>query len=230
MRKRLSKYLSDCGSVSRREAEQIIEGGHVCVNGVKVLDNPFFLAGGEKVTVDGIEITSVKPEYFKYYKPKGFVCSKSDKFNKTIYDHLGKKYLKYTYIGRLDKDSEGLLLLTNDGQTAQRMSHPKYSVSREYLITTNRELTPSDRDRMRRGITDKGEFLMCDHIKKTGKNRYHLVLHTGKNREIRRMVSFLGKKVTSLIRVSYGGIKLGDIREGSVIPLNSREMRRIFGD
>ena len=97
-------------------------------------------------------------------------------------------------------------------------------------ITTNRELTPSDRDRMRRGITDKGEFLMCDHIKKTGKNRYHLVLHTGKNREIRRMVSFLGKKVTSLIRVSYGGIKLGDIREGSVIPLNSREMRRIFGD
>ncbi len=228
MKQRLSKYLSRFSAVSRRDAEKMVDQGRVTVNGVIVTENPFFLQGGEIVTLDGELISAEEFQYFKYYKPVGLVCSKRDKHNKTIYDSLKNRFRRFDYVGRLDKESEGLLLLTNDGEMIQQLSHPSFAVKREYLVTTNRDLTPSDRERMRKGILDKGEFLKCDHVRKVGRQRYHLSLHTGKNREIRRMCSFLGKKVTKLVRVSYGSVKLGNLKEGEVIPLNNKEMRRLF--
>jgi len=222
--KRLSKYIAETGYCSRRRADDLIAQGKVTVNGARVTEHPCLVSGDEKICVDGEELTPLHKAYYKFYKPPGYVCSHSDKHNTTIYDYLGDDYSYLRYIGRLDKESEGLLILTNDGALVQHYSHPSFEVSRSYEVTLDRELSIPETARLCQGIVDEGETLLCDAVEILRDKKYLFHLHTGRKREIRRMVKSLGGTVLKLKRIRYGAVRLGDLREGEIIPLSPAEM------
>lgn len=222
--KRLSKYIAETGYCSRRRADDLIAQGKVTVNGARVTEHPCLVSGDEKICVDGEELTPLRKAYYKFYKPAGYVCSHSDKHNTTIYDYLGDDYSYLRYIGRLDKESEGLLILTNDGSLVQHYSHPRFEVSRSYEVTVDRELTIPETVLLCRGIVDEGETLLCDAVEILRDKTYLFHLHTGRKREIRRMVKSIGGKVLKLKRIRYGAVRLGDLREGEIVPLSPGEM------
>jgi|MTBAKSStandDraft_1061840.scaffolds.fasta_scaffold15179_5 23S rRNA pseudouridine2605 synthase len=226
--KRLSKYIAETGYCSRRRADDLIAQGKVTVNGNLVTEHPCLVNGDEQISVDGEEITPLRKAYYKFYKPPGYVCSHRDKHNTTIYDYLGEGYSYLRYIGRLDKESEGLLILTNDGGLVQYYSHPRFEVSRSYEVITDRELTIPETARLCQGIVDEGETLLCDAVEILRGKTYLFHLHTGRKREIRRMVKSIGGKVLKLKRIRYGAVTLGDLREGEIVPLSSAEMDALF--
>ncbi|HPJ70969.1 MAG TPA: pseudouridine synthase [Candidatus Mcinerneyibacteriales bacterium] len=225
--KRLSKYIAETGYCSRRKADDLIAEGKVTVNGARVTEHPCLVRGDEDIRVEGKELTPLRKAYYKFYKPTGFVCSHSDKHNKTIYDYLGEEYSYLRYIGRLDKESEGLLILTNDGSLVQRYSHPSFEVSRSYEVTLDRELTIPETALLCRGVVDEGETLLCDAVEILRDKNYLFHLHTGRKREIRRMVRRIGGKVLKLKRTRYGDIKLGELKTGELAPLSESEMKAL---
>lgn len=222
---RLARFIAECGIASRRQAEILITDGVVTVNG-EVATTPAIVIDelNDSITVRGEQLKKPTYEYVKFYKPRGFTCAKVDTRNKTIYDFLGKEYMHLNYVGRLDKESEGLLLMTNDGELLHALTHPSYEVPRTYRVTTNTALQKKDIERMYAGIEDEGELLKCDHIRIKTRVLYELTLHTGRKREIRRMITAVGKKVISLVRIEYAGVTLGDLTEGEVRPLREKEL------
>ena len=226
--KRLSKYIAETGYCSRRRADDLIAEGKVTVNGARVTELPCLVTGDEDIRVEGKALTPLPKAYYKFYKPVGYVCSHNDKHNKTIYDYLGEEYSYLRYIGRLDKESEGLLILTNDGGLVQRYTHPSFEVSRSYEVTIDRELTIAEVNRLCQGVVDEGETLLCDAVEILREKRYIFHLHTGRKREIRRMVKQVGGKVLKLKRVRYGAVQLGKLRQGELTPLSDSEMDALF--
>jgi len=225
---RLSKYIAESGYCSRRRADTLIEEGKVTVDGACVTLHPCLVRGDEEIIVEGRRLSPLKKEYYRFYKPPGYVCSHKDRHNTTIYDYLGQKYAYLRYIGRLDKASEGLLILTNDGSLIQRYSHPGFEVNRSYEVILDRELTPGETVQMCRGIKDAGETLQCDAVEMSGEKTYIFHLHTGRKREIRRMVSSVGARVLLLKRIQYGAVSLQGLKKGELVPLTPEEMSRLI--
>lgn len=222
---RLARFIAECGIASRRQAEVLISEGAVSVNGESVTSPATVIDEIlDSVVVNGKKLEKPKYEYVKFYKPRGFTCAKTDNRNKTIYDYLGKEYLHLNYVGRLDKESEGLLLMTNDGELLHALTHPSFEVPRTYRVTTNTALQKKDIERMYAGIEDEEELLKCDHIRIKTRVLYELTLHTGRKREIRRMITAVGKKVVSLVRIEYAGVTVGDLAEGEIRPLREKEL------
>ena len=150
-----------------------------------------------------------------FNKPKGYVASKADPHNQTIYDILPSQYKNYYYIWRLDKDSHGLLLLTDDPWLVHEYEHPKHSIEKEYVVEVDQKLTPKDIQRILSGIKDEDELLRAIKVtKNTASCKYTLTLHEGKNRHIRRMLASLGYRVIDLQRIREGKYTLGDIKLG----------------
>ena len=232
---RIAKVLSRAGVASRREAERMIELGEVAVNG-KVIDSPALnVTAKDVITVNGHVLAEAEPaRLWLYYKPEGLVTSASDeKGRDTVFDNLPPELPRVMSIGRLDLNSEGLLLLTNDGGLKRRLELPSTGWLRKYRVRVNGNPTDPDLEPLRRGITVEGErfqpmIVVLDRIQ--GANAWLTVgLREGKNREIRRALNAIDLTVNRLIRVSYGPFRLGDLEPGQVEEVKGRVLRDQLG-
>jgi 23S rRNA pseudouridine2605 synthase len=227
---RLQKFLSAAGIASRRAAEQLIRDGRVRVNGAVVTElGTKVLPGSDRVEVDGRLVHEVAPVWLALHKPAGFVSTRADTHGRrTIYLLLPELYQGLFYVGRLDRDSEGLMLLTNQGEVAHRLLHPKHGVEREYEAEVAGELTRTTVRRLVRGVrledgparAARAELLDA----RSGRSRVRLVLREGRKREIRRMLDHVGHPVRRLVRTRYGPISLGGLRPGDWRRLDDEEV------
>ncbi len=223
---RINKYLSEIGYCSRRKADELIEAGLVSVNGgectpgMKVDDSDEILIDGKAV---GKKLQDVALKVLAFNKPKGVVCSTEGQGAVTVDEYLRLPYRVF-YVGRLDKDSEGLLLLTNDGELANDISKARNHHEKEYVVSIDRPVTDSLLDRLRGGIAlEEGVTRPCKAWK-TGEKSFHIVLTQGLNRQIRRMCGICGVKVVRLRRIRVMNVKLGDLESGKVRELTGEEL------
>ncbi len=233
---RIAKVLARAAVASRREAERMIEAGRVSVDG-KVLTSPALnIVGNERILVDGKPIAEAEPaRIWMYHKPTGFVTThKDEKGRKTIFDDLPDDMPRHVMtIGRLDLNSEGLLLLTNDGEVKRKLELPSTGWVRKYRVRVNGRPTEERFAPLREGITVDGEKfapMMLTLDRQQGANAWVTVsLREGKNREIRRAMAAIDLSVNRLIRVSYGPFQLGDLKPGQVDELRRKVVRDQLG-
>jgi 23S rRNA pseudouridine2604 synthase len=227
---RLNKYLAECGVCSRREADKLIDKGLVTVNGVKAV-NGTQVSEADSVCVNG---KALKPMSSKvvlaYNKPIGVTCTEKDKYaEKTIVEAL-KYPIRLTYAGRLDKDSEGLIIMTNDGDLIQQMMRGANRHEKEYIVKTDKEITDEFVKKMSEGVYLKelDETTRPCMVEKIGKYTFRIVLTQGLNRQIRRMCETQGYKVTSLVRIRVMNIKLGNLKSGEYRELKGEELETLY--
>ena len=225
---KLIKFISRSTNYSRRDAEELIKNEKIRVNDEIITQYSYSVdPASDTVYIGNEEINKREKKYFKFNKPKGYVCSKKDKFSKTIYDYLGRNYLYLNYVGRLDKDSEGLLIMTNDGDLQYKLTHPSYEIKREYKIHLNHKLKKEDQKKILNGIRDNGEILKADSIKKINNKRYILSLHTGRKREIKRMIRNLGIRILNLKRIKYANINIDNLENGEIKKIDNKKINKL---
>ena len=233
---RLQKFLADAGVASRRAGEQFILEGRVQVNGqvVRILGskvNP----DRDQVAVDGKIVRPKNLVYVALNKPPGCVCSRKDEFNRpTIYELLPREWDTVQSVGRLDYNSEGLIFLSNDGQFALRLSHPRYGIRKKYLATVEGEVTSAMLELFQRGIFHEGEKLKALAARIVSGTRHksvvELELGEGKNREVRRLFESQAITVKRLQRIQIGKIRLGELKPGKWRTLNVAEIKTLISD
>ena len=229
---RLQKYMAMCGVAARRKCEEIISEGRVSVNGMIITEMGTQVEEGDEVRVDGALITPEEEKrYVLYHKPAGEVTTVSDeKGRETVMDRFRDFPVRLYPVGRLDYDSEGLLLLTNDGELAQRLTHPSCEVDKVYLARVTGNPSNEAIDRLRRGVYMEGdqrktypadvrvvrdESLFSDIV---------VTIHEGRNRQVRRMFDAVGHKVLLLRRIRFGCVELGSLRRGEWRELTQEEI------
>ena len=232
---RIAKVLARHGVASRREAERMIEGGRVSVNG-KIIDSPALnVTPGDRIAVDAKPLAELEPpRLWLYHKPAGLVTTEKDeKGRKTVFESLPEELPRVVSIGRLDLNSEGLLLLTNDGGIKRKLELPATGWQRKYRVRIHG--TPKDEDfaPLRKGLTVDGEKFAPMTVtldRQLGSNAWAtLALREGKNREIRRAMEAVGLKVNRLIRIGYGPFRLGELKPGEVEEVRPRVLRDQLG-
>ena len=232
---RLQKYMAASGVASRRASEKLIAEGHVAVNGVTVTEMGTQVdETRDRVTVDG---KPIRPEtdkhYLAYYKPLGEVTTSSDPEGRdTVMDKFRDYPVRLFPVGRLDFDSEGLLLLTNDGDLMQRLLHPSHEVPKIYLCKVSNQVTEEELRRLRAGVTlDDGRLTSPAEVRLIRREAFDSVvlvtIHEGRNRQVRRMFERIGHEVVALRRVGFGPIALGDLPRGQWRKLTDAEIRRL---
>jgi len=232
---RSAKVLSRAGIASRREAERMIEAGRVAVNGAQISSPALNVRLSDKITVDGKEIAAPEPaRLWLFNKPTGLVSTDADeKGRKTIYDALPDDMPRVMSVGRLDLNSEGLLLLTNDGAIKRRLELPSTGWLRRYRVRVNGRPTDDIFEPLRKGLTVDGETFQPMTVsldRQQGANAWLTVaLREGRNREIRRAMADIGLVVNRLIRVSYGPFQLGDLKSGAVEEVRRKILRDQLG-
>jgi 23S rRNA pseudouridine2604 synthase len=227
---RLNKYLAECGVCSRREADRLIESGAVTVNGETAV-NGVLVGEDDVIYVNGKAVKKLSSKVvLAYNKPIGVTCTEKDEHaEKTIVEAL-KYPIRLTYAGRLDKESEGLIIMTNDGDLIQRMMKGANRHEKEYIVRTDREITRDFIDRMSQGIYIK-ELEQTTRecaVQKIGKYTFKIILTQGLNRQIRRMCEALGYKVKSLKRVRVMNIELGNLKSGEYREIKGEELQRLY--
>jgi 23S rRNA pseudouridine2605 synthase len=232
---RLNKFLAACGITSRRKADELIKQGKVLVNGEVVSDLSYKVdPQKDEVIVEGKKISLPEKVYYLFYKPKGFLTSLYDPHHReTIRCFLEKLPQRVFPVGRLDKYSEGLLLLTNDGDLGNFLLHPKYGVERRYLVWVSPKLEePKIKNLLKHGIHLEGKLvkpLVFRLVKNENKSYvYEVCVKEGIKREVRKMVAYLGGKVHRLLRVQFGPLMLGDLKPGEIRPLSKSELQNLF--
>ncbi len=231
---RINKFLASSGIASRRECDKLISEGRIKVNGkTAVLGTE--INDGDEVYADGKPVNLKKNEYYILNKPKGYICSVSDdKGRKTVLDLMPANVGRIYPVGRLDYDSEGLLVLTTDGQLAQHLTHPSNAVPKTYLVKIEGTMKESDLNPIRSGIEIDGGYVTkkCKaHIVETNKEytKIHVTLTEGKNREVRKMFNAIGKEVTLLKRIKIGELNLSGLDRGAYRKLNKQEVAYLMG-
>jgi len=232
---RIAKRLSRAGVASRREVERMIAAGRISVNG-KLLDTPAFnVVPSDRILVDSKPVAAAEPaRLWRYYKPKGLVSTNSDeKGRETVFDKLPSDLPRVMTIGRLDLNSEGLLLLTNDGELKRRLELPSTGWVRKYRVRVNGYPTDDVLEPLRKGITIDGENFQPMTVvldRQQGANAWLTIgLREGKNREIRRAIESLNMTVNRLIRVSYGPFQLAEMKLGEVDEIRAKVLRDQLG-
>lgn len=227
---RLQKYLASCGVASRRAAEKLIAEGHVTVDGQKITEMGVQVEDHHIICVDG---KRVRPEgekhYIMYHKPAGEVTTVSDPEGRaTVLDRFRDYPVRLYPVGRLDYDSEGLLLLTNDGDLTERMLHPSMEIDKTYLARVSNQVTPEEARQLERGVMVDG--------RQTARAKVHILsvqnlftdmiitIHEGRNRQVRKMVEQIGHQVVMLRRIRFGPLKLGELPRGMWRPLTQEEL------
>lgn len=227
---RLNKFLSTSGVASRRKCDDLILQGKISVNGKIVTELGISIdENKDKVCFDG-KLVSL-PNGFKYYKlhkPKGYICSASDeKGRKTIFELLPKDSRLFS-VGRLDYNTEGLILITNDGDFAKKITHPSFKIEKEYIVTIEGKILESELAVLRAGVVENGERLPKAKVRPIlfdGKlTRLSVIIDEGKNRQIRRMFEGIGKTIVLLKRISVGPFVLGGIARGKFKEFSVEEM------
>ena len=222
---RLNKYLAACGIDSRRGCDALILEGRVEVNGHPCLKPGTQVKEGDHVRVDGKRVTLRRTTTILLNKPRGFVCSKDDEMGRdTIYGLLPIGLQHLHHVGRLDADSEGLLLLTNDGDLTQRLMHPRNKVEKEYLVTSNQPYQQEHLDLFLSGVYSAEGKLSAKSLRRMSARRISMVLDQGAKRQIRVMHEALGYQVTKLVRVRIGSLWGGDLEVGRHQLLDAEEI------
>ena len=232
---RINKYLALCGVGSRRKVEEYVLNGNIKVNGkvVTVLSTDINPKSDKVMYLDKDVTLPSCYVYYKFNKPKGYICSaKDEKGRKTIYD-LVKVDNRVFSVGRLDYNSEGLLLLTNDGDFANKLTHPTNHIDKEYIVTIEGEMTEGELAVLRAGVVENGNRMPSAKVNlisyQNKLSRLSVVIDEGQNRQIRRMFEAIGKNIVLLKRVAIGGLKLGGLERGKYRPLTDKELYSIFG-
>jgi len=234
MQIRLQKFLAEAGVASRRAAERVILDGKVSVNGkpVRLLGTKIDPVHDE-ISVDGKPVRARRKLYVALNKPRGCVCSHKDELGRpTIYDLLPREWQIVSSVGRLDFNSEGLIFLTNDGQFALRLTHPRYGVRKKYVATVEGRVEPAMLAEFTRGIYDGGEKLKAERATLISATKSQSVaeleLAGGKNREVRRLFESRNLSVKKLQRVQIGKIKLGELKPGRWRTLTEPEIKTLL--
>ncbi len=230
---RLNKFLSSCGIASRRKCDEIILSGAVTVNG-KVAKELGITVNEkkDKVFYEGKQLFLPSSfVYIKLNKPKGYTCSaKDEKGRKTIYD-LVKTEERLFSIGRLDYETEGLIILTNDGDFANKVAHPKYSIEKEYHVTIEGPIKESELAVLRKGVVVDGQRMPSARVEFLSSDEKYtklsVVIDEGMNRQVRRMFEAIGKSIRLLKRVRIGKVKLGGVKRGDFRDLTDEELNSL---
>ncbi len=228
---RLQRYLAACGIASRRKAEELILRGDVKVNGntvrilgTKVTESDVVEYGGRIVTPEK------KKLYIALHKPRGYICTSSDPEGRpTVLELLSDAYSERIYnIGRLDFNTSGLLLFTNDGEFARIVSHPSSQIEKEYLVETGESPSKNTLDSFKNGVSIDGVRYTIVRYDKVGDRTTRIVLIEGKNREIRRLFESAGHEVLRIHRTRIGAVHIGTLKAGEHRPLSKSEISRLF--
>ena len=231
---RLQKYLASCGVASRRAAEKMIADGRVTVGGVAVTQMGVQVEDDQTVCVDGRPVTpEAEKHYLMYHKPAGEVTTVTDPEGRaTVLDKFKDYPVRLFPVGRLDYDSEGLLLLTNDGELTERLLHPSREVEKVYLARISNQLTLEDAKRMEAGVWIDGKRTAPAKARILHQTPLYadlmMTLHEGRNRQVRKMVEAVGHQVVMLRRVRFGPLKLDDLPRGMWRPLTEDEVQALM--
>jgi 23S rRNA pseudouridine2605 synthase len=231
---RLQKHLAEAGIASRRRSEDLIKDGRVSVNGQSVrLLGTKIDPERDSVCIDGKPVVRERKVYIALNKPAGFLCTSHDTHGRQRAVDLLPRSLPRVYtVGRLDKDTEGLLLLTNDGTFSLRLTHPRYKMSKTYLVEVEGELRRAEIAQLLQGVHSDGEMLHAEKIfqvhARNSTTRLRLVLNEGKKRQIRRMMAVIGHPVTRLVRLAVGPVELGNLGTSQWRHLTHEEVDRLM--
>lgn len=212
---RINKFVAQATGLSRRHADEAIVSARVTINGRPAIlgdvitSNDIVMLDGKRLAAPSDFITII------LNKPKGYVCSRVGQGSKTIYELLPEKYHRLKPVGRLDKDSSGLLLLTNDGDLANRLTHPRHGKKKVYRVTLNKKLDPNDKSRLLTGVKLRDGLSKFSKVSECSEHTYDLTIGEGRNRQIRRTMNTLGYKILALHRISSGNLVLDkDLKPG----------------
>jgi 23S rRNA pseudouridine2605 synthase len=227
---RLNRFLAAAGLGSRRHCDELIAAGRVSINGKTCTDFSAQPDARDHVKVNG-KLVHVAPSLtIMLHKPAGFVSTRRDpQVRDTVFDLLPAKFSRLFNIGRLDTQTEGLLLLTNDGDLAQRLTHPRYEIEKEYEVTLDRAWEPLLASKLMRGIFLDGRRAKIAQLHSISPTRLRVVLRQGINRQIRRMCEAVGNRVKRLVRIRIGPVRLGDLPRGHWRALTKRELESLDG-
>lgn len=222
---RLNKFIADAGICSRRKADEMIKEGRVTVNkkeaiiGMEITPQDIVRVDGEKIKVN----TSY--EYYMLNKPKRVICSNDDRFGRRLaIDYIKSKKRLFTY-GRLDYMTEGLIIISNDGEVYNHVMHPRKKLYKSYIAKLDREIEDKDVEALKHGVVIDGKRTAPAKVKVLGKKEIRIAIYEGRNRQIRKMVEILGYNVESLKRVKVGELSLGHLQTGDYRPLTEEEIK-----
>ena len=229
---RLNKYIASSGLCSRRKADELIESGVVQVNGKTVKELGYLVQEKDKVFVDKKMVRPVKHEYYKFFKPAGYITTSDDeKGRKTIYDLLPENLYHLKPVGRLDKDSTGLIILTNDGELINQLTHPSVKVPKVYLVSVNGRVHKHELEQMALGIEiEKGKMAYADITVLEMDNNVttmKITLFQGLNRQIRKMFEHFGYEVKSLKRIQHATVSLEGLKRGEFKPIKPQAVKEL---
>jgi 23S rRNA pseudouridine2605 synthase len=228
---RLNQFLAGAGLGSRRSCEELIRSGRVFINGQRVTQLATRVDPNDFVKVDGKRVSREESLTAILHKPPGYTCStKEEGGRRTIYDLLPRSWPRVFYIGRLDRDSEGLLLMTNDGGLSQKLAHPSFKLPKVYEVVLDREFDFALADKLKKGLLLEGQKGRFDEIYRLGSNKMKVVLTQGLKRQIRLMFEMIGYKVKKLTRTHIGKLPLGNLPAGKWKILSEKELEHFFGD
>lgn len=227
---RLNKYIGSSGLCSRRDADELIESGAVKINGKVVKELGYHVTEKDKVFVNNELVHPKRHEYYRFYKPAGYITTSDDeKGRKTIYDLLPENLHNLKPVGRLDKDSTGLLILTNDGDLINQLTHPSIKVPKVYTVTIDAKIHLHQLEQMAAGIElEKGKIAYANIVVLEADNKHTMMqvtLFQGMNRQIRRMFEYLGFEVKSLKRVQHATIGIEGLKRGQFKPIKPKQIK-----
>nr|WP_072537316.1 pseudouridine synthase [Anaerococcus mediterraneensis] len=223
---RINKFIAQSGYTSRRKADLLIKNGKVRVNGKNISEPGMIVDKNDLVEIEGKKLVLEDKFYIKLYKPVSFITSNYDPYNDKDLNDLVNIEQRFFAAGRLDKDSEGLLIITNDGEFTNNIIHPRFKLEKEYIVKTDKALSKDQIKKFCQGLNiGNGEITSDSKIKLIGKNTYRVIIHQGYNRQIRRMFDYFGSKVISLKRIRIGSIKLGDLKKKEYRYFTKEEMK-----
>ena len=227
---RLAKFLAHAGVASRRAAERVVAEGRVTVDGEPVTDPARDVGEDAEVRVDGRPVSAQQAETWAVNKPAGVVSTAREPGRRRAITELVDSRARLYPVGRLDADSTGLILLTNDGELANRLTHPRYEVPKTYRAELRRPPAERDLESLRRGVALDDGHTTPARVRRTGEREIEIAIHEGRNRQVRRMAEAIGNEVLRLERVRFGTFELGALRPGEARRLTEDEVRRLWED
>jgi 23S rRNA pseudouridine2605 synthase len=227
---RLAKYLAHAGVASRRAAEKLIAGGRVSVGGEVVTDPARDVDEGSDVSLDGRNVAPEPREVWAVNKPAGVVSTAREPGKRQAVTELVDSERRLYPVGRLDADSTGLILLTNDGELANRLTHPRYGVPKTYRLRVARPPSDADLERLRRGVRLEDGPTSPAEVERRGEREIEVTIREGRKRQVRRMAEAVGNQVEGLTRIRIGSLELGDLPKGAARALETREIDALWED
>lgn len=232
---RLQKLIAEAGYCSRRKAEELIKQGKVFVNGKKIIELGSKASFGDEIIVEGNLIEYEEKEYYLFYKPRGVVCTtKDDKGRKTVLDYFDDTNKRIYPVGRLDYDTTGVLLLTNDGEFANLMMHPKNKIDKFYVAKVEGIVTGEEIKILKKGVIIDNKKICPQRVKikkidkKSMTSIVEITIHDGINHEVKKLMESIGHNVVKLKREAFGFLTLGNLKSGEKRSLTTKEVKQLY--